>query len=107
MCDLRRGSTTSLIEVQYTTHSAEEAASNPRVPSGLPYASLKAGMQSLDVVFLSRFLFEVLGYINLLVALQPEPLEAAREGSQEETGSRQKQSNKQQEASFAPAYISV
>lgn len=58
-------------------------------------------MQSLDVVFLSRFLFEVLGYINLLVALQPEPLQAATEASQEEAGSGQKQSKKQQKASFA------
>lgn len=74
VCDLRHGSATSLIELEYITHTAEESMTNPRVPSGLQYSTLTASMQSLDVVFLSRFLFEILGYINLLLALQPEPL---------------------------------
>lgn len=77
MCDLRRDATTSLIELEYTTHTVEESLSNDKVPSGLPYASLDAHMQRLDVVFLSRFLFEILRYINLLLAMQPAPLEDA------------------------------
>jgi hypothetical protein len=48
-----------------------------RVPSGLPYASVNAHMQRLDVIFLSRFLFEILRYISLLLAMQPPPLHAA------------------------------
>ena len=48
-----------------------------RVPSGLPYASVNAHMQRLDVNFLSRFLFEILRYINLLMAMQPPPLSDA------------------------------
>lgn len=76
VCDLRQGSKTSLIELEFTTHTAEEAAQNPGVPQGMPYSSLTASMHSLEVVFLSRFLFEVLRYVSLLLALRPEPLEA-------------------------------
>lgn len=75
MCDLKRGATTSLVELEYITHTAEESMTNDRVPSGLPYATVDAHMQQLDVVFLSRFLFEVLRYINLLLAMQPTPLQ--------------------------------
>ena len=81
VCDLRRDATTSLIEMEYTTHTAEESTHNDRVPSGLPYASINAHMQRLDVVFLSRFLFEILRYIELLLAMQPAPLEAGSGGS--------------------------
>lgn len=82
VCDLRRDATTSLIELEYTTHTAEESLSNDRVPSGLPYASINAHMQRLDVVFLSRFLFEILRYINLLLAMQPVPLDSSSDSLQ-------------------------
>ena len=82
VCDLRRDATTSLIELDYTTHTAEESMSNDRVPSGLPYASIDAHMQRLDVVFLSRFLFEILRYINLLLAMQPVPLDSSSDSLQ-------------------------
>ena len=82
VCDLRRDATTSLIELEYTTHTAEESTSNDRVPSGLPYASIDAHMQRLDVVFLSRFLFEILRYINLMLAMQPIPLDSSSDSLQ-------------------------
>ncbi len=56
--------------------------SNEKVPSGLPYASINAHMQRLDVVFLSRFLFEILRYINLLLAMQPIPLDSSSDSLQ-------------------------
>ena len=61
-----------------------------RVPSGLPYSSIKAQMHQLEVVFLSRFLFEILRYISLLLALQPAKGDDAAqplEGSEGETAS--------------------
>ena len=79
VCDLRRGATTSLVELEYTTHTAEESLTNDRVPSGLPFASIDAHMQQLDIHFLSRFLFEVLRYIPLVLAMQPTPLEAQQD----------------------------
>ena len=89
VCDLRHGTTTSLIEVEYMTHAAEESLSNERMPSGLPFASINAQMHRLDVVFLSRFLFEVLRYINLLLALQPEPLHPKDEALADEPAGKQ------------------
>lgn len=85
VCDLRHGATTSLIELEYLTHTAAESETNSRVPSGLPFSSIAASMHRLDIVFLSRFLFEILAYINLLLALQPEPLLPVAEDDSEET----------------------
>lgn len=96
VCDLRRDALTSLIQLEYTTHTAEESLSNDKVPSGLPYASIDAHMQRLDVVFLSRFLFEILRYIELLLAMQPAPLEAnnGSQQAQDETSPQEEQASK-------------
>ena len=74
VCDLRRGSSTSLISVEFASHSAEESHSNNRVPSGLPYSTLKARLSELDFIFLNRFVQEVLQYISVLLVLQPASL---------------------------------
>ena len=42
---------------------------------------LQAQMAQLEVVFLSRFVFELLRYINLLLRLRPEPLSEADDES--------------------------
>lgn len=72
VCDLRKDAASSLVQLQYETHPASEADSNPRIPDGLAFASIKAHMERLEVVFLSRFLFEILRYLQLLLALKPQ-----------------------------------
>ncbi len=44
-------------------HSAAESASQPRVPSGGAYSSLTASLSSVRVVYLNRFLTELLAYL--------------------------------------------
>lgn len=75
VCDLRRGASTSLISVEFASHSAEESHSNSRVPSGLPYSTLKARLSELDFIFLNRFVQEMLQYVSVLLVLRPAPLE--------------------------------
>ena len=61
------------MELSYDTHLPMPASEGKgRVPSGLSYASIKAQMESLEVVFLSRFLFELLQYVQLLLLLKPD-----------------------------------
>ena len=71
MCDLRKGAATSLIELEFASHTAEEVAADGRVPKGLPFSSLKASLRELDVIFLNRFVQEILRYITLLLAMRP------------------------------------
>ena len=59
------------MELQYETHPSTASTRNGRIPEGLAYASIKAHMERLEVVFLSRFLFEILRYIELLLVLKP------------------------------------
>lgn len=75
VCDLRRGAATSLITVDFASHSAEESYSNPRVPSGFPYSSVKAKLSELDFIFLNRFVQEILQYISVLMVLRPPPIQ--------------------------------
>ena len=56
VCDLRSGAATSLVELEFASHTPAEADESARVPSGLPYYSIQARMSELDVVFLNRFL---------------------------------------------------
>ena len=62
-CDLRKGAATSLVSVEYATHTSEEAEGNERVPSGYEFATLQAKLSELDFVFLNRF---------MQVGLQPQ-----------------------------------
>ncbi len=75
VCDLRRGAATSLITVDFATHSIEESHRNPRVPSGFPYSSVKAKLSELDFIFLNRFIQEILQYISVMLVLRPPPIE--------------------------------
>lgn len=72
---MRQDAATSLIELHFDMLSPAEAAQNKLVPTGLPFCRLQAQMRELQVVFLSRFVFEVLRYINLMLKLRPEPLQ--------------------------------
>ena len=56
VCDLRSGAATSLVELEFASHTPAEADESARVPPGLPYYSIQARMSELDVVFLNRFL---------------------------------------------------
>lgn len=62
-CDLRKGAATSLVTVEYGTHTREEAEGNERVPSGYEFATLQAKLSELDFIFLNRF---------IQVGLQPQ-----------------------------------
>lgn len=75
VCDLRKGAATSLITVDYTSHTVEESHSNNRVPSGFPYSSLKAKLSELDFIFLNRFIQELLQYVSVMLALRPAPIQ--------------------------------
>ena len=56
VCDLRSGAATSLVELEFASHTPAEADESARVPPGLPFYSIQARMSELDVVFLNRFL---------------------------------------------------
>jgi len=75
VCDLRQGASTSLITVDFATHSIAESHNNPRVPSGFPYSSVKAKLSELDFIFLNRFVQEILQYISVLLVLRPPPIQ--------------------------------
>ncbi|KAK9834254.1 hypothetical protein WJX81_000411 [Elliptochloris bilobata] len=77
VCDLRSGAATSLVELEFASHTPEEADESSRVPPGLPFFSIRARMNELDIVFLNRFLMEILQYISVLLALQPAPAQGA------------------------------
>ena len=71
ICDLRKGAATSLISVEFASHTLEESYSNDRVPSGFPFTSVKAALCELDFIFLNRFIQELLQYVSVMLALQP------------------------------------
>ena len=75
VCDLRKGAATSLITVDYTSHTVEESHSNDRVPSGFPYSSVKAKLSELDFIFLNRFIQEILQYVSVMLALRPPAIQ--------------------------------
>ena len=47
------------------------------MPSGFEYWSVNVHITELELVFLYRFLQEILGYISLTLALRPPPLPTA------------------------------
>ncbi|GLI59139.1 hypothetical protein VaNZ11_000964, partial [Volvox africanus] len=73
ICTLRPGTSGSLIEVTYRMHSAAESFSQPRVPAGQPYSSLSASLSAVQVVYMGRFLNELLPYLTDMLAMQPRP----------------------------------
>lgn len=56
ICDLRHGATTSLIELEFASHTGADADISPRVPEGLAFYTLNAQLRELELVFLNRFL---------------------------------------------------
>jgi hypothetical protein len=52
-------------------HSVKESYEESRVPDGRPYYCLKANMQEVTVVYLNRFVKELLAYISVLFHLCP------------------------------------
>ena len=75
VCDLRKGAATSLITVDFASHTVEESYSNNRVPSGYPYSSVKAKLSELDFIFLNRFIQEILQYVSVMLTLRPPAIE--------------------------------
>ena len=65
---------TAVLQVEVASHTAEETYANDRVPSGFGYWSVRVHVTQLELVFLYRFLQEVLGYISLTLALRPPAL---------------------------------
>jgi vacuolar protein sorting-associated protein 13A/C len=56
ICDLRHGASTSLIELEFASHTGEDVDASARMPPGLPFYTLKAQLRELELVFLNRFL---------------------------------------------------
>ena len=56
MLDLRHGASTSLIELEFASHTGKDSDTDPGVPAGLPFYTLKAQLRELEMVFLNRFL---------------------------------------------------
>ena len=56
ICDLRSGAVASLIELEFASHTGQDADTSARVPPGLPFYTLKAQLRELELVFLNRFL---------------------------------------------------
>ena len=54
--DLRHGASTSLIELEFASHTGADADVIAGVPPGLPFYTLKAQLRELELVFLNRFL---------------------------------------------------
>ena len=54
--DLRHGASTSLIELEFASHTGKDSDTDPGVPAGLPFYTLKAQLRELEMVFLNRFL---------------------------------------------------
>lgn len=71
VCDLRSGASTSLVELEFASHTPAEADESARVPPGLPFYSIQARMSELDVVFLNRFLMARPAYSSQSQLAQP------------------------------------
>ena len=54
--DLRHGASTSLIELEFASHTGKDSDTDSAVPAGLPFYTLKAQLRELELVFLNRFL---------------------------------------------------
>ena len=74
ICSVRRDASASLVQLRFDMLSPAEADTHNGVPAGLPFCVLQAQMAQLELIFLSRFVFESLRYINLLLRLRPPPL---------------------------------
>jgi len=55
-------------------HSLQESFSEPRVPEGIQFCSLRANMQAVTIVYLNRFLYEFLSYLSGLFHFCPPEL---------------------------------
>ena len=49
ICDLRKGATDSLVELEMTQHPRDAPREEERVPSDLPFYAIKAHMRELNV----------------------------------------------------------
>lgn len=75
VCDLRKGAATSLITIDFASHTAEESFNNDRVPSGYPFSTVKAKLSEFDFIFLNRFIQEILQYVSVMLTLRPPAIE--------------------------------
>ena len=63
-------------QVEVASHKAADTYTSDRVPSGFDFWSVRVHVTRLELVFLYRFLQELLGYISLTLALRPPELPA-------------------------------
>lgn len=84
ICGLRPGSATSLVSFQFDqclASSSSSSSSGPtgygRVPSGQGHYTLKVCLSELQVVFLYRFVQEVMQYIEVFLAMRLPSLHQA------------------------------
>ncbi len=61
-------------QVEVASHKAADTYTNDRVPSGFDFWSVRVRVTRLELVFLYRFLQDLLGYISLTLALRPPAL---------------------------------
>ena len=75
ICELRPGCSDSLIEVKFRMNGKDELSvpldedGRRRVPEGLSYYSLVAKLSAVRVVFLQRFVDELMQYISAMLAM--------------------------------------
>ena len=79
VCEIRKGAATSLITVDFASHTVHDSYSNHRVLSGLPYSSVKAKLSELDFLFLNRFIQKILQCFSVMLALQSPAIEQQRQ----------------------------
>lgn len=63
VCGLKAGTSTSLVQVEFASHTPTESMLEERVPSGKYYYTFRARISALEVVFCYRFLNELLMYL--------------------------------------------
>lgn len=74
--DLRHGASTSLIELEFASHTGKDSDTDPGVPTGLPFYTLKAQLRELELVFLNRFMQVCVPDLDL-EETPPLPIDAA------------------------------
>lgn len=76
---LRQGSTASLISVQVNSCLSDSNSENDRVPKDLEYYAVNLALSELRIVYLHRFVQELLQYLSVMLSLRPAEIQAPHE----------------------------
>eukprot|EP00887_Chlorella_sp_A99_P001951 scaffold18.g1951.t1 len=105
-CGLKSGGGDSLISVEFVSYPPSHD-SGGRAPPGRPHSAVRARLCELQLVFLYRFLQEVLQYISTMLAMRSQPLDqqlpAAPTASTAST--QQQQQQPQQQPGWEPLLL--